>query len=163
MGACPRLAGKVTHSTITIMRQSSDAASITSPSSAHQVDDDLRARIDAAIGGSARYASTVMLQNEGRQEPIVVVLVDSGTLPTDHDLRVRFGLIPRESEVARLMGDRFNKFEIARHLGISIHTVRRHSERVLAKLAIHSRNDVRTALRDSNYVPALHYGQQGIA
>ncbi|MEJ2679745.1 MAG: LuxR C-terminal-related transcriptional regulator, partial [Gemmatimonadota bacterium] len=62
-----------------------------------------------------------------------------------------------------LMADRLSNFEIGRRLGISIHTARRHSERVLSKLEIHSRNDVRAALTDADYAPALRYGQRKIA
>lgn len=147
----------------TIMYQHSANASMAVPRSARQIDEDLWARIDAAIGGSARYTGTLMVHDHDRQDSVMVVVVERRALPDDNDLRRRFELTERESEVARLMADRFSNFEIARRLGISVHTVRRHSERVLGKLEIHSRNDVRAALTDSDYAPALRYAQRKIA
>jgi DNA-binding CsgD family transcriptional regulator len=142
------------------MYQHSANASVAEPRSARHIDDDLWARIDAAIGGSARYTGALMLDDDDRQDPVMVVVVERRGLPDDHDLRRRFELTARESEVARLMVDRLSNFEIARRLGISVHTVRRHGERVLAKLRIHSRNDVRAALTDPGYAPALRYAHR---
>ncbi len=142
--------------------QTADAI-LTEPRSARHIDDGLWARIDAAIGGSARYKGAWMLHDANRPEPVMVVVVERRSLPDDDELRHRFELTPRESEVARLMADRLSNFEIARRLGISVHTVRRHSERVLAKIEIHSRNDVRAALIDPDYAPALRYAQRKIA
>lgn len=147
----------------TIMYLHSVNVSTVEPSSARQIDDDLWARIDAAIGGSARYTGALMLHDTDRRDPVMVVVVERRALPGDHDLRHRFQLTPRESDVARLLADRLSNFEIARRLGISVHTVRRHSERVLSKLEIHSRNDVRAALTDSDYAPARKYAQRSMA
>lgn len=121
-----------------------------------RLDRGLWARIDRAIGGTARYTGSLVLAGPDAR-PVVVVIVEQRALPDDDELRTRFALTPRESEVARLMADRLSNFEIARRLQISIHTVRRHSERVLAKLEVHSRNDVRAALTDSEHAPALRY------
>lgn len=127
------------------------------PRPARQTDEGLRARIDAAIGGSAPYTSTLMLYDEAREELVMLFVVERCSLPTDDDLRLRFDLTPRESEVARLMADRLHTLEISRLLGISIHTVRRHSERVLAKLKIHSRDHVRAALTNLDRAPAVRH------
>jgi DNA-binding NarL/FixJ family response regulator len=145
------------------MFQQSASAFAAEPRHARQIDDDLWARIDAAIGGSARYSGALMLHDDDQQDPVMVVVVERRALPDDDELRHRFELTTRESEVARLMADRLSNFEIARRLGISVHTVRRHSERVLCKLEIHSRNDVRAALTDPDYAPALRYAQRKIA
>jgi len=58
------------------------------------------------------------------------------------ELRMRYGLTPREMEVARLLATRRATTEIAAALGISVHTARRHSESVLSKLGVHSRREV---------------------
>jgi len=55
------------------------------------------------------------------------------------DLHDRYHLTQREAAVSRLLAQGHTNAQVARLLGISIHTARRHAERVLAKLGIHSR------------------------
>lgn len=62
---------------------------------------------------------------------------------TEQALVQRFSLTPQEARVAMLLADQRSNREIADRLGISVHTARHHTERVLAKLDIHSRYDVR--------------------
>jgi DNA-binding CsgD family transcriptional regulator len=128
----------------------------------HIIDDTLWNKVNAALGGSARYSTAVLIQDPAPEPQIVVVVVERHHLPSDGDLRRHFSLTPRESEVARLMADRLSNEEIARSLGISVNTARSHCERVLAKLSIHTRNLVRTALLDSRYGPARRY-PRGVA
>jgi DNA-binding CsgD family transcriptional regulator/PAS domain-containing protein len=66
----------------------------------------------------------------------------TAALPDAAAVAGRFGLTPREVEVARALGQRLTNDELARALGISRHTARRHTERVLEKLGVHSRNEV---------------------
>ena len=61
---------------------------------------------------------------------------------TDVELRQRFGLTAREIRVAREIADGFRNDALAARLGISPHTARRHTERVLDKLGIASRAQV---------------------
>jgi DNA-binding CsgD family transcriptional regulator len=51
----------------------------------------------------------------------------------------RHGLTRREAEVARMIARRRSTAEIAAALGISRHTARHHTERVLTKLGVRSR------------------------
>ncbi|MBB4637962.1 response regulator [Longimicrobium terrae] len=60
----------------------------------------------------------------------------------DEALRERFGLTPRQIDVARLIGEGLTNAEIAEKLGLSFFTVRAHTEQVLAKLAVPSRAGV---------------------
>lgn len=60
----------------------------------------------------------------------------------------RFGLTPREVEVALLLSERRSAREIARALKISVHTVRRHTEKVFGKLNVHRRQDVGGRLQE---------------
>ena len=60
--------------------------------------------------------------------------------------RTRFGLTPREQQVAALLASRASNAEIASQLGISVHTARRHTERVFEKLNCQSRSAVRRRL-----------------
>jgi DNA-binding CsgD family transcriptional regulator len=60
-------------------------------------------------------------------------------------LRAR-GLTRREAEVAHLLAQRLTNSELGAALGVSPHTAKRHTERVLANLAIHSRRGIAAAL-----------------
>lgn len=61
-------------------------------------------------------------------------------------LASRFGLTVQEARVAVMLADQLTNRDIAERLGVSVHTARHHTERVLAKLHIHSRHDVRKAI-----------------
>jgi DNA-binding CsgD family transcriptional regulator len=65
---------------------------------------------------------------------------------TEHALARRFGLTKQEARVAVLLAEQRTNREIADRLGVSIHTARHHTERVLAKLHIHSRYDVKRVI-----------------
>jgi DNA-binding CsgD family transcriptional regulator len=65
---------------------------------------------------------------------------------SDTDLRARYSLTPREIQIARLLATRYHTLEIADVLGMSVHTARRHTEHVLTKLGVHSRQEVAGAL-----------------
>lgn len=57
------------------------------------------------------------------------------------------GLTARELDVARLLAEGRTNVAIARELGISPHTARHHTQRVLAKLGVHSRAAAGARLR----------------
>jgi DNA-binding CsgD family transcriptional regulator len=63
------------------------------------------------------------------------------------EVQTSFGLTPREARVAELLAARKSNAEISCELGISQHTARHHTERVLAKLGISSRRRVASVLR----------------
>lgn len=65
-----------------------------------------------------------------------------------------FGLTSRETRVAELLARRCTNAEIAEDVGISRHTARHHTERVLGKLGVTSRAAVRRKLLDA----ALQHG-----
>jgi DNA-binding CsgD family transcriptional regulator len=65
----------------------------------------------------------------------------------DATLRARFGLTPRQCEVARLLAAGADNETIAARLGVTAHTGRRHTEQVLAKLGVRSRAKVGVVLR----------------
>jgi DNA-binding CsgD family transcriptional regulator len=135
------------------MNEHPTSAWAASQRSCTHLDDNLWEKIDEAIGGSSRFKSAVMIEGRGPQPRIMVIVVERRGLPDDEDLRHRFRLTPRQCEVARLLADRLSNEEIARRLGITLHTARTHSERVLSKLAIHTRNHVRSVLLDPEFVP----------
>lgn len=59
----------------------------------------------------------------------------------------QYGLTRREHQVAELLARGKPNAAIARHLGISAHTARHHTQRVLAKLEVHSRAEAGAKLR----------------
>ena len=80
--------------------------------------------------------------------PIVLVFVEllPGELPTEQELRVRFGFTRKEASVAILIAEGLSNEDVAGELSISPHTARHHTERVLAKLSLRSRSRVKAAL-----------------
>jgi DNA-binding CsgD family transcriptional regulator len=62
-------------------------------------------------------------------------------------LQSRYGLTARETEVAMLLGQGRSNSAIAAALNISNHTARHHTQRVLAKLDVHSRGEAAAKVR----------------
>ena len=62
------------------------------------------------------------------------------------ELEVRYQLTPREVDVAGHLALGRTNAEVARALSISIHTVRRHVERVLMRLGVQRRGEVAAKL-----------------
>lgn len=67
----------------------------------------------------------------------------------DHRLRLeeRYSMTPREAEVAVLLAEGLSNQTLAERLGISPHTARHHTQRVLGKLGVHSRAEAGALLR----------------
>jgi len=61
----------------------------------------------------------------------------------------RYGLTRREAEVAKLLAEGWSNQAIARELQISQHTSRHHTQRILAKLEVHSRGEAGAKLRST--------------
>jgi DNA-binding NarL/FixJ family response regulator len=82
-------------------------------------------------------------------EPVICVAIRRRTSAplTNDELRRRFGLTPREVEVARLVGEGLSNQEMAARLQVSFFTARNHVERVLSKLGVGNRSRVGTLLR----------------
>ena len=62
-------------------------------------------------------------------------------------IAARFHLTPREVAVALLLAEGHSYPTVAARLGMSVHTARRHGERVYAKLRVHSKAAIPSALR----------------
>ena len=87
--------------------------------------------------------------SSNRRNPAYLIVDDPADVrPLVDELRRRFRITAREAQVALLMAERLTHTEIAIRLGISPNTARRHSERVLGKLGIHSRIDLAETLED---------------
>jgi DNA-binding NarL/FixJ family response regulator len=70
----------------------------------------------------------------------------------------RFGLTAREVVIAGLVEQGLANAAIGHSLGITIHTVRRHVEHILMKLAVHSRAAVGAKLRECSTEPERRLG-----
>lgn len=65
------------------------------------------------------------------------------SLPVEHDqlltsLQDRFALTAAESKVAVIAAEGHTPMEVARRLGLSVHTVRSHLKRIFVKAGVHS-------------------------
>jgi DNA-binding NarL/FixJ family response regulator len=86
------------------------------------------------LRGQLRTWNTTSLFNGGRSD--------------GHALERRYGLTPRELEVAKLLARGKSNAAIAEELRISAHTARHHTQRILSKLAVHSRAEAGAKLRE---------------
>jgi non-specific serine/threonine protein kinase len=80
---------------------------------------------------------------------LIVAIVECLTAPVHsaEELRARYRLTPAECRVAQELAHGHPNEAIAQRLGVSPHTARRHTERVLAKLGARSRGEVTALLR----------------
>jgi DNA-binding CsgD family transcriptional regulator len=105
-------------------------------------------RREIPVAGSRAAAYTGVTARNGDHMATVVVVI-APPAPTCLDrgaLQRRFGLTPREAEVALMLAARKSNKEIAAQLSIAQKTAWRHTERVLSKLNAGSRLDVRGVL-----------------
>jgi DNA-binding CsgD family transcriptional regulator len=96
----------------------------------------MRALVDEAVSSSERL----------RDEWPIPASHPAGP-PTALRLQDEYGLTPREVEVALLLSQGLSNSALARQLGISPHTARHHTQRVLGKLGVHSRAEAGARLR----------------
>lgn len=82
----------------------------------------------------ARIAA--LLRRAARSQPAASA---NGTPLTDAELRDRYGLTPRQIEVARLVSEGCSNAEIARRLQMSYFTARNHTEQIFLKLGVPGR------------------------
>jgi DNA-binding NarL/FixJ family response regulator len=99
------------------------------------------------IRGSLTEMRALRDQLQGRR----TILPHQGRNGTAHfrnaDLHIQYGLTARELEVAMLLAQGRSNAAIAKTLQISAHTARHHTQRVLAKLGVHSRAEAGAKLR----------------
>ena len=98
--------------------------------------------------GKAVYSVRGEVLVHAAMPPVVVIAIErqSAVHLCAYELGVTFGLTRAEARVAALLAERMSNQEIAQQLGVTGHTARRHTEKVLLKLEIHRRNDVRRVL-----------------
>ena len=87
------------------------------------------------------------LQTGTGSGPLVLVFVEPRAEPEEENAwRHAFRLTIKEARVAVLLAEGCTNEEVAAELSISPHTARHHTERVLAKLGVTSRREVRRVL-----------------
>lgn len=129
----------VARATASSATKSAGDATLLPASSVHRMVDTPFARYRLS-GGLATHA-----MHFGLSDVLVMVSRLPVAAPTDA-VRARFRLSSREMEVAELLARGARNDAMARTLGLSPHTVRRHTERVLAKLGVASRAEVAALL-----------------
>jgi DNA-binding CsgD family transcriptional regulator len=99
-------------------------------------------------GRRYRVAATCVHRHDFGSQPVVVVCVERAgrEVPPPALLAARFGLTKRETDVTHLLMQGRSNADIAAALGVSEHTARHHTERVMVKLGVHSRAQVGPAL-----------------
>jgi len=107
---------------------------------------DAMLEVQTTAGPALVRIGTHRLRAAGQALVVIWVAPPAEVLPPARDLRRAFGLTPREAEVAHLLAQGHSGKGIARRLGVKTCTARRHTEKVLMKLGIHSRGDVRAVL-----------------
>lgn len=83
-----------------------------------------------SVGVEGVGSSAILLVRVTSSQPL---------LPSEAMLRQQYGLTTREAEIARYIAEGLTSHAIADRCGLSPHTVRRHTERVFARLGVHSR------------------------
>ena len=82
-----------------------------------------------------------------QQRPYAAKVARDNPSLQEDDLRQQFGLTRREAQVACLLSQGRSNQSIARQLEISEHTARHHTQRILAKLEVHSRGEAGAKIR----------------
>jgi DNA-binding CsgD family transcriptional regulator len=102
-------------------------------------------RMDLDLASGSYSLRAFMDASLLRDRCVLVIIERASALPPSGALELRFGLTPREAEVASLMAQGYPDKEIAERLSISPHTARRHAERVLRKMPVSSRAGIALA------------------
>lgn len=110
-----------------------------------KIHDDFLAKIEpneirTRRGRYAIYATVIEAGTYGWPDLTFVVVEQPGSGPaTLHELAARYHLTAREAEALQLLREGASTRRIAATMRISVNTARRHIERLLTKLGVHSR------------------------
>jgi DNA-binding CsgD family transcriptional regulator len=101
------------------------------------------ARLRASMYEMQAHRARLRLERNGNGNGHAI---DQPSAIAEH-LRADYGMTPREVDVALLLAEGCSNQTVARRLGISPHTARHHTQRVLGKLGVHSRSEAGARLR----------------
>jgi DNA-binding CsgD family transcriptional regulator len=94
-----------------------------------------------------RMQATYTAGLDAAERWVLVLVQTARRLPSAEALQSRFGLTPRQSEVAQRLAEGQSDAAVARALGISRRTAEHHAEAVRASLGVHSRAALAAALQ----------------
>jgi DNA-binding CsgD family transcriptional regulator len=105
---------------------------------------------ESTISGSRRVRVRPIMLDGDEVPTWVAIAVErrASRRLTSENVQHRFGLSPRQAEVALLLAQGQTTAEIARTLNLTTHTVRHHAEQVLRRLNVRSRQQALVRLRD---------------
>ncbi|MFW6330529.1 MAG: helix-turn-helix transcriptional regulator [Gemmatimonadota bacterium] len=97
-----------------------------------------------ADGHRLHLHGTCLPPGSAGPDPTALIIAEdrSACIPDARTLSGRYGLTPRQAQVAQLLARGDSNHDIADRLGISPHTARHHAQRVLEKVGTHSRKAV---------------------
>jgi DNA-binding CsgD family transcriptional regulator len=112
------------------------------------------------MAGGMRLVATASIVRERvlSKAPVCLVTVHVGEDSHSSSMANRFSLTARERQIADLLARGRRNREIALALGISEHTARRPTERVLTKLGVRSRSAVAGVLNQGSAAPSRGRG-----
>lgn len=101
-----------------------------------------------------RISASILDSVHSGPQPLILVCVarignETRAPRAENMLRDHFGLTSRETEVAILLHQRLTNREIAHQLGLSEHTARHHTERIMLKLGVTARADIRKRILEA--------------
>lgn len=105
--------------------------------------------VEFTIGDATYRLRVSLLRTSGTDHSAAALLsleVRSESVVPDH-FRARHRLTPRETEVVKLLAEGHSNKSVASILGVSVHTARHHTARVLTKLQAKGRAEVGALLR----------------
>lgn len=108
---------------------------------------ELRARRQSLLSSLRMLLNQAQAQSARLRQEWERASTEAHQLPLAVRLQTDFGMTPREAEVALLLAEGLSNTAVARRLGISPHTARHHTQRVLGKLGVHSRAEAGARLR----------------
>ena len=105
---------------------------------------------EGTISGSRRVRIRPIFLDDSGTPAWVAISVErrAARRLTAENVQHRFGLSPRQAEVALLMAQGQTTAEMSRTLNLTTHTVRHHAEQVLRRLNVRSRQQALVRLRD---------------
>jgi DNA-binding CsgD family transcriptional regulator len=136
---------------LVVRNEISEAARAAVSHAAKKASADTTRRVSSEVRTQcARYTfSAAVLENErlgGRICSVVFVDAHKGRAVDARAVALRHHLTRRETEIALMLQRGYSSKEIAAAIGVSVNTVRRHTEHVMAKFNVHTRLGVAAKL-----------------
>lgn len=105
---------------------------------------------EGSVSGSRRVRLRPIFLEHAEAPAVIALAIErrAARRLTSENLQHRFGLSPRQAEVALMLAQGQTTAEIARTLNLTTHTVRHHAEQVLRRLNVRTRQQALVRLRD---------------